>query len=46
MEVSEPSVCVYDLVMETPLLCDDALLARAEARLAALGVAIPEAEAE
>lgn len=38
VEVSEPSVCVYDLVMETPLLCDDALLAQAEARLGALGV--------
>lgn len=46
VEVSEPSVCVYDLVMETPLLCDESLLSQAEARLAALGVPIPQAEEE
>lgn len=42
--VTEPSVCVYDMVLETPLLCDDAFLAQAEARLAALGVETPQAE--
>jgi len=46
VEISEPSVCVYDMVMETPLLCDNELLAQAEARLAALGVSTPQTEKE
>lgn len=32
-EVVEPSICVYDMVLETPLACDDALLQDVERKL-------------
>ena len=42
VEVSEPSVCVYDFVMYSPLACTDAVLAEALARLQRLGVDVDE----
>ena len=45
IEISEPSICVYDMVMTTPLACDDALLKKVEDRLKALGVVdLPEGD--
>lgn len=38
VEVSEPSICVYDMVMTTPLVCDASVLQKAQKKLKALGV--------
>lgn len=44
VEVSEPTVCVYDFVLMTPLACTEAALAQAEERLRNLGIKLPEDE--
>lgn len=44
VEVSEPTVCVYDFVLMTPLACTEAVLAQAEERLRNLGIKLPKDE--
>lgn len=39
-EVSEPSICVYDMVMTTPLACDDRVLKEAEAKMHGLAAVL------
>jgi len=41
VEVTEPSVCVYDFVMMTPLVCDEKVVKEAEERLRRMGVQLP-----
>ena len=41
VEVTEPSVCLYDFVMMTPLVCDAAVVREAEQRLRRMGVKMP-----
>ncbi|KAM3572477.1 hypothetical protein VYU27_005506 [Nannochloropsis oceanica] len=41
VEVTEPSVCLYDFVMTTPLVCDEVVVKEAEERLRRMGVKLP-----
>lgn len=40
IEVTEPSICVYDMVMRTPLACDDRLVKKAAQRVKELEAAL------
>lgn len=40
IEVTEPSICVYDMVMRTPLACDDRLVKKAAKRVKELEAAL------
>jgi hypothetical protein len=46
VEVSEPSVCLYDFVMSTPLVCDDSVVQASVMKLKRLGVDVTGEEGE
>ena len=46
VEVSEPSVCFYDFVMLTPLVCDDSVVQASVMKLKQLGVDVTGEEGE